>query len=102
MKPTLLLLPGTLCDARIFRHQCRALRDLADLRALDYAGLDRAGAWLKVFAGGQNNRIQGVLIGANPHHGTQDIQHRFLLLAAFRGTVFFIQGLRQLLTSGLD
>ena len=46
MKPTLLLLPGTLCDARIFRHQCRALRDLADLRALDYAGLDRAGAWL--------------------------------------------------------
>lgn len=46
MKPTLLLLPGTLCDARIFRHQCRALRDLADLRALDYAGLDRSGAWL--------------------------------------------------------
>ena len=46
MKPTLLLLPGTLCDARIFRHQCRALRDLVDLRALDYAGLDRAGAWL--------------------------------------------------------
>ena len=46
MKPTLLLLPGTLCDARIFRHQCRALRDVADLRALDYAGLDRSGAWL--------------------------------------------------------
>ena len=36
MKPTLLLLPGTLCDSRIFRHQCRALRDVADLRALDY------------------------------------------------------------------
>jgi pimeloyl-ACP methyl ester carboxylesterase len=46
MKPTLLLLPGTLCDARIFRHQCRALRDVADLRALDYARLDRSGAWL--------------------------------------------------------
>jgi pimeloyl-ACP methyl ester carboxylesterase len=46
MKPTLLLLPGTLCDSRIFRHQCRSLRDLADLRALDYAGLDRSGAWL--------------------------------------------------------
>ena len=46
MKPTLLLLPGTLCDVRIFRHQCRALRDVADLRALDYAGLDRSGAWL--------------------------------------------------------
>ncbi len=46
MKPTLLLLPGTLCDARIFRHQCRALRDVADLRALDYAGLDRSGVWL--------------------------------------------------------
>jgi len=46
MKPTLLLLPGTLCDSRIFRHQCRALRDVADLRALDYAGLDRSGAWL--------------------------------------------------------
>ncbi len=46
MKPTLLLLPGTLCDARIFRHQCRVLRDVADLRALDYAGLDRSGAWL--------------------------------------------------------
>jgi pimeloyl-ACP methyl ester carboxylesterase len=46
MKPTLLLLPGTLCDSRIFRHQCRSLRDVADLRALDYAGLDRSGAWL--------------------------------------------------------
>ena len=46
MKPTLLLLPGTLCDSRIFRHQCRALRDVADLRALDYAGLDRSGVWL--------------------------------------------------------
>jgi len=46
MKPTLLLLPGTLCDARIFWHQRRALRDVADLRALDYAGLDRSGAWL--------------------------------------------------------
>ena len=46
MKPTLLLLPGTLCDARIFRHQCRALRDLAELRAIDYAGLDRSGRWL--------------------------------------------------------
>ena len=46
MKPTLLLLPGTLCDARIFRHQCRVLRDVADLRALDYARLDRSGAWL--------------------------------------------------------
>ena len=46
MKPTLLLLPGTLCDARIFRHQCRTLRDVADLRALDYARLDRSGAWL--------------------------------------------------------
>ena len=45
-RPTLVMLPGTLCDARIFQHQRRALRDVADVRALDYQGLDRAGAWL--------------------------------------------------------
>jgi len=45
-RPTLVLLPGTLCDARIFQHQRRALRDLVDVRALNYQGLDRTGAWL--------------------------------------------------------
>lgn len=45
-RPTLVMLPGTLCDARIFQHQRRTLRDVADVRALDYRGLDRTGAWL--------------------------------------------------------
>ena len=35
-RPTLVMLPGTLCDARIFQHQRRTLRDVADIRALDY------------------------------------------------------------------
>ena len=39
------MLPGTLCDARIFRRQKRALRGLADVRILDYRGLDRLDAW---------------------------------------------------------
>jgi len=45
-RPTLVMLPGTLCDARIFQHQRRALRDVADVRALNYQALDRTGAWL--------------------------------------------------------
>ena len=40
------MLPGTLCDARIFRRQKRALRGLADVRILDYRGLDRLDAWV--------------------------------------------------------
>ncbi len=40
------MLPGTLCDARIFRRQKRALRGAADVRVLDYRGLDRLDAWV--------------------------------------------------------
>ena len=43
--PTLVMLPGTLCDARIFRRQKRALRGVAHVRALDYRGLDRLDTW---------------------------------------------------------
>ena len=43
--PTLILIPGTLCDARIFQRQKRALRGVADVRIIDYRGLDRVDAW---------------------------------------------------------
>jgi pimeloyl-ACP methyl ester carboxylesterase len=45
MKPALVLLPGTLCDARIFAHQRRALRDLAHVHALDYRQLRQVADW---------------------------------------------------------
>lgn len=43
--PTLLLLPGTLCDARVFRHQQRALRGLARVEVADLHRLDDPVAW---------------------------------------------------------
>ena len=36
-RPVLLLLPGLLCDAGLWRHQLPALRDLADVRLADLA-----------------------------------------------------------------
>lgn len=57
MKPTLLLLPGTLCDARVFQRQCRALRDVADLRPVDYAQLDPSGVWLDRLLGALPERF---------------------------------------------
>lgn len=45
--PTLVMLPGTLCDARIFHRQKRALRGVAAVRALDCLDLPlEAGARL--------------------------------------------------------
>lgn len=45
MKPVLVLLPGTLCDARIFAHQRRVLRDVATVHALDYRQLRELADW---------------------------------------------------------
>lgn len=41
------MIPGTLCDGRIFERQKRALRGVADVRLIDYRRLKPAGAWLK-------------------------------------------------------
>lgn len=39
-KPQLLLLPGLLCNARLFAHQCRHLADAADCHVADLTGGD--------------------------------------------------------------
>ncbi|RBF35498.1 alpha/beta fold hydrolase, partial [Xanthomonas oryzae] len=39
-KPVLLLLCGLLCDAAIWQLQRAALRDLADVQVVDFAGFD--------------------------------------------------------------
>ena len=44
--PTLVMLPGTLCDSRIFQRQKRALRGLADVRLVDYKHLKLGQTWL--------------------------------------------------------
>lgn len=44
--PTLVMLPGTLCDGRIFQRQKRALRGLADVRLVDYKHLKLGQTWL--------------------------------------------------------
>ena len=44
--PTLVMLPGTLCDHRVFRAQRRALRGIADVRVLDYRALSHAEQWV--------------------------------------------------------
>ncbi len=44
-RPTLVMIPGTLCDERVFRRQKRALRGLAEVVVLDYRKLDRLDAW---------------------------------------------------------
>jgi pimeloyl-ACP methyl ester carboxylesterase len=40
MKPTLFLLPGLLCDERVWAHQTRHLATLADIRIPDFSQLD--------------------------------------------------------------
>lgn len=40
------MIPGTLCDGRVFERQKRALRGVADVRLIDYHRLKPAGAWL--------------------------------------------------------
>ena len=43
--PTLVLIPGTLCDARVFKRQKQALRGVANVLILDYYGLRNLGQW---------------------------------------------------------
>ncbi len=43
--PCLVMIPGTLCDARIFARQKRALRGLADVRTVGYDDLSPTRAW---------------------------------------------------------
>lgn len=40
MKPTLYLLPGLLCDARVWAHQAEHLAELADIRIPDFSRMD--------------------------------------------------------------
>ncbi len=43
--PTVVMIPGTLCDARLFARQKHALRGLADVRVVDYEELRPARDW---------------------------------------------------------
>lgn len=43
----LLLLPGTLCDGRMFVRQARALRSCAVVHAANYAGLHEFDRWMR-------------------------------------------------------
>lgn len=43
--PCLVMIPGTLCDARIFARQKRALRGLADVRTVGFDALSPTRAW---------------------------------------------------------
>ena len=45
-RPALIMLPGTLCDGRVFAHQRRALRDVADVHTLDYRQLRHLDDWV--------------------------------------------------------
>ena len=42
---TVIMIPGSLCDARIFARQKRALRGVADVRLIDYRALAPARDW---------------------------------------------------------
>jgi pimeloyl-ACP methyl ester carboxylesterase len=39
------MIPGTLCDGRVFAHQRRALRGIADVRVVGYDDLGRVDDW---------------------------------------------------------
>ena len=43
--PTLVMIPGTLCDARVFKRQKQALRGVANVLIVDYRGLRNLGQW---------------------------------------------------------
>lgn len=45
-KPFLLLIPGTLCDARMFARQSRALRSSAVVHCADYTHLRDVSSWI--------------------------------------------------------
>ena len=44
MKPTLILLPGLLCDETVWAHQVTALAPLAEIRVADFRGFDSLAA----------------------------------------------------------
>lgn len=44
--PCLLMIPGTLCDERIFKKQARVLRNVARIVVADYSRLKARSAWL--------------------------------------------------------
>ena len=44
-RPVLVLIPGTLCDARVFARQIRALRAVARVLVIDYRRLREVNAW---------------------------------------------------------
>ena len=43
--PTLVMIPGSLCDGRVFQRQRRALRGVADVRVIDYRRLTDIDQW---------------------------------------------------------
>ena len=45
-KPCLVLLPGTLCDARMFARQARALRSHSVVHYADYTQLRDVDTWM--------------------------------------------------------
>jgi pimeloyl-ACP methyl ester carboxylesterase len=58
--PTCVMLPGTLCDARVFSRQRRALKRVADVRVIDY------GHWLKSGKNGVASDWLGRLLATLP------------------------------------
>ena len=44
-RPTLVMIPGTLCDARVFERQKRALRGVANVILIEYRRLVDIGQW---------------------------------------------------------
>ena len=46
-KPCLVLIPGTLCDARMFARQVRALRSHAVVHCIDYSRLRDVDSWVR-------------------------------------------------------
>lgn len=46
-RPTLVMIPGTLCDARVFEHQKKALRGVANVKVIEYQGLVEIDRWAR-------------------------------------------------------
>lgn len=44
-RPTLVMIPGTLCDARVFKRQKMALRGIANIKVIEYHGLVDTDQW---------------------------------------------------------
>ncbi len=104
MLPTVLMLPGTLCDGRIFLKQQRALRGQAHLICASYSGMKDRTAWLqtslkrlpeKFYVAGfslggllalellrmAGHRIQGIaLIASNAQPATMRTQRKSAML----------------------